>query len=349
MADPSQRTEKPTQRRLKKAREEGRFLVSKEFVGGFQFLAIVLILATWSGPWFERLKETFGELLLRSFQPDFGPGELVRLLGTGLRRVFDPLLGAGVLLGAITLGLQLLVTQFGFSLRRLAPKLSHLNPWPRLRQLPRQNAAAVLQSVATLLFCSVAFFYLARQHATDLLTLPLMPFEDALRRVLSVLRNLLWKSTFVFVLFGCIDYLRQRRRYEKEMRMSKQEIRDENKEQEGNPAIKSRIRMLRRAQRRRMMRQVPGATVVVVNPTHFAVALRYDLETMGAPEVVAKGKNFLALRIRELAKHHGVPIVENPPLAQALYRSVRVGSAIPVHLYRAVAEVLAYVFQVLRQ
>src|SRR5579885_1418230 len=110
MADPSQRTEKPTQRRLKKAREEGRFLVSKEFVGGFQFLAIVLILATWSGPSFERLQETFGELLLRSFQPDFGPGELVQLLGTGLRRVFDPLLGAGVLLGAITLGLQLLVT-----------------------------------------------------------------------------------------------------------------------------------------------------------------------------------------------------------------------------------------------
>jgi flagellar biosynthesis protein FlhB len=349
MADKSQQTEKPTQRRIKKAREEGRFATSKEFVAGFQFLVIVMAFSAWSGAWFETLKETFGELLTRSFQTEADPGAIVRLVETALRRVFFPLFTAGALVAVVTLGLQFAVTGFGFTLHRLTPKFENLNPISRLKGLPKQNLAAVVQSIVTLVFCSLAFYYLARKNAGDLLTLPLMPFDDAVPQLFAVLGNLLWKSTFIFVVFGCIDFVRQRRRYDAEMRMSKQEIRDEGKDQEGNPAIKARMRMLRNARRRRMMRQVPGATVVVVNPTHFAIALRYDLETMGAPEVVAKGKNYLALRIRKLAEHHGVPIVENPPLAQALYKSVRVGSIIPTHLYRAVAEVLAYAFNVMRR
>jgi flagellar biosynthetic protein FlhB len=349
VSDKSQRTEKPTHRRIKKAREEGRFLSSKEFVAGFQFLVIVMAISAWSAEWFDGLKETFGELLTRSFQLEIDPGGIIRLVGTALRRVFYPLFEVGALLAAVTLGLQFAVTGFGFSMARLTPKFTNLNPLSRLRNLPKQNGAAVVQSVLTLVFCSMAFYYLARKNAGDLLTLPLMPLEQAVHQVFAILGSLLWKATFIFIVFGCIDYVRQRRRHEADMRMSKQEIRDESKEQEGNPAVKSRIRAQRKARRRRMLRQVPTATAVVVNPTHFAVALKYDLETMGAPEVVAKGKNYLALRIRKLAEYHGVPIVENPPLAQALYKSVRVGSVIPADLYRAVAEVLAYVFNVLRR
>lgn len=168
------------------------------------------------------------------------------------------------------------------------------------------------------------------------------------RSVTNSLLSLLWKAAAVFVLFGAIDMFRQHRRYIKDLRMSKQEIRDEAKEVEGNPQIKARIRRLQRdARRRRMMQEVPTATAVVVNPTHYAVALKYDLDSMAAPRVVAKGKNYLALRIREKAIANEVPIVENPPLAQALYKSVEVGQEIPPHLYRAVAEILAYIYRLM--
>jgi flagellar biosynthesis protein FlhB len=140
--------------------------------------------------------------------------------------------------------------------------------------------------------------------------------------------------------------LRSHRRYVADLRMSKQEMRDETKELEGNPQIKARIRRLQRdLLRRQMMKEVQTATAVVVNPTHYAVAIRYRMEVMAAPVVVAKGRNYMALRIREIATEHQVPLIENPPLAQTLYGSVKVGQPIPIHLYRAVAEILAYIYR----
>jgi len=131
--------------------------------------------------------------------------------------------------------------------------------------------------------------------------------------------------------------------------MSKHEVKQESKENEGSPVIKGKIRRLQRdLARRRMMQNVATATAVIVNPTHYAIALRYDHETMATPMVVAKGKNYLALRIRQRALEHNIPLVENPPLAQALYKSVDVGKEIPAHLYRAVAEVLAYIYRLTR-
>ena len=132
------------------------------------------------------------------------------------------------------------------------------------------------------------------------------------------------------------------------LRMSKQEIRDEAKEGEANPEVKAKIRRLRRdLLRGKMMRDVPTATAVIVNPTHYAVAIKYDINGVAPPLVVAKGKNYLALRIRQKAIEHEIPIVENPPLAQVLYKSVEVGQEIPAHLYRAVAEVLAYIYRLM--
>jgi flagellar biosynthetic protein FlhB len=150
------------------------------------------------------------------------------------------------------------------------------------------------------------------------------------------------------MVFGAVDLFRQMRRYQRELRMSKHEIREESKDVEGNPQMKGRIRRLQRERmRHQMMKDVPTATAVVVNPTHFAVAIRYQMDSMAAPVVVAKGKNYLALRIRQRAVENQVPIIENPPLAQALYKSVDVGQEIPPHLYRAVAEILAYIFKLM--
>jgi flagellar biosynthetic protein FlhB len=160
----------------------------------------------------------------------------------------------------------------------------------------------------------------------------------------------MWKAAALFFVFGCVELVRETRKHANELKMSKQEVKDEAKESEGNPQIKAKIRAIRRDQaRRRMMQEVATATAVIVNPTHFAVALKYDPEGMAAPMVVAKGKNYLALRIKQRALDNNVPLIENPPLAQALYKSVNVGQEIPPQLYRAVAEILAYIFKLMHK
>ena len=180
------------------------------------------------------------------------------------------------------------------------------------------------------------------------LSLPLLSLEPALQLVASTFKSLLWKAGFVLLLLGCVDLVRQNKRYAKTMRMTKQEVRQELKDSDGNPQIKQRVRRIQRdVARRNMMKEVPKATAVIVNPTHYSVAIRYEMDTMAAPRVVAKGKNYLAHRIRAIANDHHVPIIENQPLAQALYKSADVGQEIPVHLYRAVAEILAYIFKLM--
>jgi flagellar biosynthetic protein FlhB len=230
--------------------------------------------------------------------------------------------------------------------KKLAPDLARLNPLPRLRQLPAQNVPALFQALALVpLFCW-AVWAVAEENFAAYMALPLGPVERGAAVVANSVRDLLWKAAWLFLVAGLFDYVRQRRRWMSQMRMTKQEVRDEFKEVEGNPLIKMRIRRLQRdALRRRMMQEVPQASAVVVNPTHYAVALRYRVEEMAAPKVVAKGKNYLARRIRELAAEHGVPVVENPPLARALYQSADAGQEIPPALYQAVAEILAYIYR----
>jgi flagellar biosynthetic protein FlhB len=158
--------------------------------------------------------------------------------------------------------------------------------------------------------------------------------------------GLAWKAGLVFAVWFLFDYLLERLSFERQLRMSRQEIREEAKETEGHPMVRSRVRRLQRQLRkRRMLRDVARASVVVTNPTEYAVALEYRPEEMAAPVVVAKGQRLLALRIKREANWHGIPIIENPPLAQALYRSVEVGQAIPVKLYAAVAEILAFIYR----
>ena len=163
-----------------------------------------------------------------------------------------------------------------------------------------------------------------------------------------MVESLLWKACAVFMIFGAIDLFRSYRKHMSGLKMSKEEIKQENKQNEGDPHIRSRIKRLRRdLLRRQMMKDVPTATAVIVNPTHYAVAIKYDAETMPCPVVVAKGKNWLALRIRQVATQHEVPIIENPPMARALYGAIDVGRAVPPEFYRAMAEILAYIYKMM--
>jgi flagellar biosynthetic protein FlhB len=306
------------------------------------------MLRSWGGTWITATHETMAQLLHHALAPNLDPAFILNLSVELIERTFMPLAVLGCVLIGVTLAAQFMVTRLGVSLKKLAPDFQRLNPANRLRELPRQNIPALLQALVMLPVFGSAVYFLVRDDFQGFLSLPLKSVTAGAAQVGASIQTLLWKASFVFLAFGAVDLFRQKRRYQQDLRMSKQEIRDELKEVEGSPLMKQRIRRLRRdVARRRMMQEVAKATAVIVNPTHYAVALQYSMQSAGAPTVVAKGKNYLALRIRQRAIDHQVPLVENPPLAQALYKSVDVGQEIPAQFYRAVAEILAYIHRLM--
>jgi flagellar biosynthetic protein FlhB len=214
--------------------------------------------------------------------------------------------------------------------------------------MPGNNMASFFQAVVMIPVMFWLTWTVVRDRLPELLRLPMMPVSMAAATAGLLLKDTMRKASYLLLLLGTVMLIRERSRYSKRMKMSKQDIREEAKDSEGNPQTKARIRRIQRDMRRRnMMREIAKATAVIVNPTHYAVAIKYEQGVMAAPQVVAKGKNYLAARIRQRAIENQVPIIENPPLAQALYKSVDVGQEIPAHLYRAVAEILAYIFKLM--
>jgi len=348
MAEKDQKTEQPTLRRTQKAREEGNFASARIFVGALQFLAFVAMLGKWAPSWVAAVHQMMAMVLRHSLQPKLDPAFLLSLSLQLMNKTFLPLAVLGGVLMLVTLAAQFMVTKLGVSLKKLAPDFKRLSPLSRLRDLPRQNLPAALQAAIMLPVFGYTVYALVRNDFEGFLMLPLKSVSTGAAHLGASIQSLLWKAALLFLVFGAVDLFRQKKRYQQDLRMSKQEIRDEVKEIEGSPLMKMRIRRLRRDMaRRRMMHAVPTASAVIVNPTHYAVALKYSAGAAGAPMVVAKGKNYLALRIRQKAIEHDVPLIENPPLAQALYKSVDVGQEIPAQFYRAVAEILAYIYRLM--
>jgi flagellar biosynthesis protein FlhB len=348
MADNGQRTEQPTQRRVDRARREGHFPASKEFVSSVQLLGFVAITVSLGGAWFGKTAQFVRTMLSRAPSIELTPGWFVQFSRGAVLSEILPLLLGGLALIFLVLFAQFATTRFGVSAAKLAPDFKRLSPLSRLKNLPAQNLPVLLQELILLPVIGYAVYYEAAEHLEEFMALSWMNAQGGALRVASALKTLLWRGAALFLVIGIADLFWQQRRYRSQLRMTKQEIREEVKEQQGNPQIKMRIRRLQRdLLRRQMMKEVPKATAVIVNPTHYAVAIRYSFDSGGAPKVVAKGKNYLALRIRQKALEHQVPIVENPPLAQALYKSVEVGQEIPVHLYRAIAEILAYIYRLM--
>ncbi|HXJ39822.1 MAG TPA: EscU/YscU/HrcU family type III secretion system export apparatus switch protein [Bryobacteraceae bacterium] len=344
-----QKTEKPTKKRVLKAREEGRVPSARHFIAGVQFCVFVALLDSKGESWLNSTANSFRAELKRAFSMELTTTELLHLGSDLLYACFFPMLVVGGSLVVVGLALQLAVTKFGFAPNKLAPDLKRLNPLNKITQLPRQNLTAVVQSLILLPVFAGAIWVVVATQADSFMVLPLTTVRAGMFTITGQLQSLLWKAAGLFLVFGCVELLRETKRHGSEMKMTKQEVKDESKESDGNPQIKAKIRSIRRDQaRRRMMQNVPTATAVIVNPTHFAVALKYEPESMAAPLVVAKGKNYLALRIRQKAIDNKVPLIENPPLARALYKSVDVGQEIPPHLYRAIAEILAYIFRLTR-
>jgi len=349
MPDQGQRTEKPTKRKLDKARREGQFPASREFLASLQFLTFTVLLSVCGMSVLERARGMARYFLAAAFHLELSSHVLPRLYRESVGHVFQPLIWMGLCLAGVALAGQLASTRFGLSPSKLAPDPKRLNLLEKIRNLPSQNFASFLQALLFLPLLIGAVCAVAGQNLLAYAGLSGEAPLPAFQVVVGSLKTFLWKAALLFAVVGGLDFLRVYRRHNKSLRMTKQEVRDELKETEGDPQIKGRVRRIQRdLARRNMMREIPKATAVIVNPTHYSVAIRYEMESMAAPLVLAKGKNYLALRIRQIATDHQVPIVENQPLAQALYKSADVGQEIPPHLYRAVAEVLAYIFRVMR-
>lgn len=342
------KTEKPTPRRIQKAREDGRFPVSREAVNAFTFALAVWMILRFLPDWLMATRDLSIFLIRKGFSGELHLRSAAALWHSILTTGLAPLLAGAAALTVAALALQMGMTGFGFAGKQLAPQFKRLNPANRLKQMPSQNLHSAAQGIVLLAVFGCLLYWKFPGWLLLALRLPRQALGDSLEAAGGEIGTVLKYAAFLFVLFGSADFARQRLRYMKELRMSKQEIRDEYKESEGNPQIKQRIRRLQRdAARKQMMAQVPKASAIIVNPTHYSVAIHYQLDSMAAPRVVAKGKNYLARRIREIAMEHEIPIVENPPLARSLYKHVEVGHEIPATFYRAVAEVLAYIYRLM--
>lgn len=341
MADQS-KTERATPRRRQKAREQGQVARSRDLVSGLGTTAAIVLLAwqlpVFAGEWrglLRRLLETAAS----------SPDQVLPAWRSQLSIFAGIALAAGLSWLAATVGG---VAQGGllFAPGALTPNLSRLSPASRMGQL--FSLSAVSRMLKSLLPTAAIVYLTVLVVARDWANLAgLLRGSGAgiLGFTSARMFELAWKGALVLLVWSAADYLLERWRHENELKMSRQDLREEFKETEGNPTVKMRIRRLQRqARRRRMLKDVERAAVVITNPTEFAIALEFNLQ-MEAPVVVAKGRNLLAAQIREIALWHGIPLVENPPLAHALYRAVELGQAIPPKLYAVVAEILAAIWR----
>lgn len=340
------RTEAATPRRRQRAREEGQVPVSREVATLAGLAASTAALAIGAPSLLRDTTARLGLFLSHANTPDLaGPGAL-QMAAWDAMRVAGPLLLVTMLAGTAAILLQ---TGFLFHADALIPKPERINPVAGLRRLLGWNSLVeVGKSLAKLTAIAAVLWGALSGDFRALMLLPHEGLPVLLSQLGPIVLHLMLAVLGVQTVIAAIDLAWVRFRHSRQLRMSRQDIRDELKETEGDPQIKARIRLLRMQRaRRRMLAAVPTATVVITNPTHYAVALRYDRATNAAPRVVAKGVDSMAARIREVAQANGVPLVANPPLARALY-PIDLDTEIPADYYQAVAEVIAYVWR-LRQ
>jgi flagellar biosynthetic protein FlhB len=345
------RTEAPTPRRLSEARDRGQVARSVELNTAAIMLIGVALLYGPGAAVVAGLAGTLRRTLTTLPRGEFSGADFLNLIALDALSLGGPM--AIVILGLMATGILVTVMQIGWHWPEKRPfaDLSRVNPLEGLKRILSLNGLfELLKALLKLVVIGgVAYLYLQEQREAVVL-LSQADLRLALARLAELAYGLGMRVGGVYLVLAVADYAYQRWQWMKSLRMTKEEVREDMKSQEGDPVIRGRIKQqARRLARQRMMARVPRADVVITNPTHFAVALQYDRAEMGAPQVVAKGSALLALRIREIAQQHNVPIIENPPLARTLYRLVEVDQEVPPELYTAVAEVLAFVFRLKAQ
>jgi len=344
-----EKTEAPTVRKRQKAREEGQVAKSPEVGTAFLLLTAFFALRGFA-PWvFGRLTELFAFNIYGAgdFDRAFDVQYFMRYIAEMFMHVM--IIAGPILLIALCVGLVTNLAQVGWrpTLKPLTPKFNKLSPVQGFKRMFSVRSLLELgKSLLKLLIIGYAVFSLIVSRMDSLYLLMDMSILQAMMTVgnLAVDLGLMVGGLYLFIAAADLAY--QRYKHTKELRMTKQEVKEEYKQTEGNPQIRGRIRQkMREASMRRMMREVPSADVIITNPTHYAVALRYDRDTQSAPTCIAKGVDFLAKRIKDLGREHDVEVVEDKKLARAIFDTVDIGKEIPPELYQAVAEILAFVYK----
>lgn len=347
-----EKTEPATEKKLSDARKEGQVAKSREIANGLGLLALFLILRFWVGIMSSQLLDVFshiygriGETVVfwRGYMPETDIMVVFRDMLLQAVIIMAPILLVGVLVAFVSD-----VAQVGWkpTAKPMQPKFSKLNPLSGFKKIISLNSLAeLIKSIAKIgLIVYICYNYL-KDKWNLLFLLYDMPLLQALQMIAATVTDLGIRVAAIYMIIALADFIYQKVKFARDMRMTKQEIKDEYKQQEGDPQVKGKIKQrMREASQRRMMQDLPRADVVITNPTHYAVAIKYDPEVADAPLVIAKGEDYLAARIKEIARENHVEIVENKPLARMLYANVDIGQAVPPELYQAVAEVLAFVY-----
>jgi flagellar biosynthetic protein FlhB len=339
-----ERTEAPTPRRREEARKRGQTSRSQDLTTAAVLLAGLYGIKILGGTLRDRLSALLvGNILaVGEVGKTAPPSAGTNVLGI-LVEILPPLLG---LMAFAAVAASVLQGGFIFAPGLLSPKSERVNPIAGTKRMfSIQGLVRLAKSLAKVGGVVLMGAMVIRSHLAELAGLGALDLLPALQLVMDLAWEVLFKSTMMLLGLGILDWLWERRRFLNSIRMTKQEVKEENRQSEGDPHVRGQLRSKRMQFLQQMMKDVRKADVVVTNPTHFAVALQYDPETMSAPTVIAKGQDYLALRIREAAAEARVPVLENPPLARALYRLTPVGREIPAELYVAVAEILAFVFR----
>lgn len=342
-----ERTEEATPRKREKAREEGQVARSVEVPSVLVLLASVATLHFVIGFIYDKMNNLIKRSLSFDRIPLMDIHELVRQFYHYTLIFFITI--APVLIAAFVAAIFSNFIQVGFTVswQAIEAKPEKIDPMKGFgRIFSKKSAMELVKSILKIVIIGAVAYYSVKDSFSEIFRLYDNSIEQIVIFILKDCYNMFfWTLVAMFVL-AAADFGFQKWSHEQELKMSKQELKDEYKQTEGDPQIKSRIRSVQmQAARQRMMQEVPKADVVVTNPTHFAVALKYDTMTMTAPKVTAKGAGAVALRIREVAAESGVPVVENPPLARNLYKIAEIGDEVPQDLYQAVAEILAYVYK----
>ncbi len=342
-----ERTEPATPRRRLEARERGHVARSADLASAVVLLGAVLALEFTGRPYVSGLLSAVSGVLGRLAEFDGERQNLALHFGGAVSAAFLGLLPFAAIVAAAAAGISLLQVGFLWTGRPLAPQAERLDPVEGFRRLLSGRALArLIGGVLKMGVVAAAVFLTIWSERLRLAGLSGLGLEDTARYGAGLVFLVSLRAALALLVLGILDYGVQRWQYERDLRMSRAEVREELKRYEGDPRVRERRRgVQRQLALQRMLLRVPGATVVVVNPTHLAVALEYDRDKGGAPVVAAKGAERLARRIRELAAEHAVPVVERPELARALYRQVEVGGAVPEGLYADVADLVAYAYR----
>jgi flagellar biosynthetic protein FlhB len=346
---PEERTEDPTERRMGKLRKEGSIHFSNDLAQVATLITGFIALQYMSGLLFADMKLVLIKSfkLIASSEPFtahfLNDGMLGLMLMVGPNLVIFSLI-----IGTIAALAVMLQTKWNVKDKKIDFKLSHLNPLSGLQRIfSIQGLITTGKAILKLSIILPIGYYALKHFAPSMIELVHFGITDILAFTADAMSYIFWKIAYVLIAIAIVDYFWGKHRWLKQNRMTKEEVKDERKSIEGDELTKRKI-VAKGLQRimQRLMKTVPKADVVVTNPTHYSVALQYERSSMSAPKVVAKGKGFMALRIRQIARESGVPVLERKPLARALFASTEVGSQIPNELFRAVAEVLAYVYKI---